>query len=113
MSWWARGVWALRCLARRTDARPPPSPPGPGDFFWLPEPEILLEITEYAGPCKNQGKFFLPGASFNRINHHVYPGCSRLYTKVVRNGCGIVSQGNVVAAFKGGTGMAPGPEKIE
>lgn len=86
---------------------------GPGDFFWLPEPEILLEITEYAGPCKNQGKFFLPGASFNRINHHVYPGCSRLYTKVVRNGCGIVSQGNVVAAFKGGTGMAPGPEKIE
>ena len=32
----------------------------PGDFFWLPEPEILLQVTEYAGPCKNQGEHMRP-----------------------------------------------------
>ena len=47
--------------------------------------EVLIEVTDYASPCKTITSSFLDG-DFNRINHQVAPDASRIYAKVLEVG---------------------------
>ncbi len=47
--------------------------------------EVLVEITDYASPCWKNAVWFRDG-DFNRLNHKVNPGCSRMYAKVLEGG---------------------------
>jgi len=56
-------------------------------------PEVILEITRYAAPCKTNARWF-KGGDFNRMNQKIFPGWSRVYAKVVATGW--VKRGDVV-----------------
>ena len=47
--------------------------------------EVLVEISDYAGPCKNIKASFR-GGEFKRISQKLRPGHSRLYARVIRTG---------------------------
>ena len=47
--------------------------------------EVLLEITSYTSPCNSIPDSFLDG-KYQRISQKVYPGCSRVYARVLRPG---------------------------
>lgn len=47
--------------------------------------EVLIEITSYAGPCRNIQESFI-NHQFKRISQKVYPGEARLYARVLRTG---------------------------
>ncbi len=63
---------------------------------------VVLEITEYAVPCKTIAGSFAKGA-FVRIGQKVNPGWSRLYAKVLSPG--VLSTGQSVRAE-----ISPEPE---
>lgn len=44
--------------------------------------EVLIEVTDYASPCKKNARWFKDG-NFNRINHALHPGWSRVYARVL------------------------------
>lgn len=46
---------------------------------------VELEVTKYASPCKTIGGSFRDGY-FNRISQKLYPGWSRIYTRVITLG---------------------------
>ena len=46
---------------------------------------MLVELTAYAGPCSNLVPCFL-GGEFTRVSQKAYPGWSRLYARVLREG---------------------------
>lgn len=56
----------------------------PGARLRLGE-SVLLEVTRYTTPCNTIAPFFLDGY-FKRISQEVYPGWSRVYTKVLQSG---------------------------
>ncbi len=56
----------------------------PGSRLRLGE-DVLIEITEYTAPCSNVAWCFFDG-DFNRMNHRVLPGWSRVYAKVLSEG---------------------------
>ena len=47
--------------------------------------DVLIEITDYAGPCKTITRSFAD-TDFNRINHALHPDESRVYAKVIAPG---------------------------
>jgi MOSC domain-containing protein YiiM len=47
--------------------------------------EVLVEISDYAGPCKNIKASFR-GGDFKRISQKLRPGHSRLYARVIQTG---------------------------
>ncbi|MEO6212752.1 MAG: MOSC domain-containing protein, partial [Vicinamibacterales bacterium] len=47
--------------------------------------ELAVEITSAASPCKKIAGSFREG-EFIRVSHNVYPGWSRFYGRVVREG---------------------------
>jgi MOSC domain-containing protein YiiM len=47
--------------------------------------DALLELTDYATPCSNLRPYFL-GGMFVRVSQKKYPGWSRLYARVLREG---------------------------
>jgi MOSC domain-containing protein YiiM len=57
---------------------------GPGVCLQL-GPEVLVEVTGYAAPCKNINAAFQDGA-INEISEKKYPGRSRVYTRVLHTG---------------------------
>lgn len=46
---------------------------------------VELEVTGYAAPCKTIRQSFTDGY-FNRISQKLFPGWSRVYTKVLKGG---------------------------
>src|ERR1043166_192383 len=46
---------------------------------------IVLDVTDFAWPCKTIRPAFLDGDS-NRISHKLFPGWSRAYARVTGNG---------------------------
>ena len=48
-------------------------------------PDVLIEITDYTAPCWKNAQWFSDG-DFNRINHKVNPGRSRVYARVLQGG---------------------------
>jgi MOSC domain-containing protein YiiM len=46
---------------------------------------VLLEITDYAAPCGTIARYFM-GRKYGRISQKKYPGLSRLYARVLRDG---------------------------
>ncbi len=55
-----------------------------GDQLAIGE-RVLLEITDYATPCKTIAASFTD-QQFKRISHKLYPGWSRLYARVLCEG---------------------------
>lgn len=55
--------------------------------------DVLLEITSYAAPCKTIKNSFMD-EEFSRISHKLYPGQSRLYASVLKEGT--VREGDMV-----------------
>lgn len=55
-----------------------------GDCLALGD-EVLVQLSGYAAPCSNITESFADG-EFKRISQKVYPGESRLYTRVLRTG---------------------------
>ena len=47
--------------------------------------EVVIELTSYAGPCRNIRKSFADG-KFKRISQKQHAGESRLYARVIRTG---------------------------
>ncbi len=64
----------------------------PGDRLTIGA-TVQLEITSYTTPCRLNGQWFKDG-EYGRIAQEAYPGWSRLYARVLREG--IVTQGDVV-----------------
>ena len=56
----------------------------PGDRLLL-GPEVVIEITGYAHPCKNIAESFHEG-EFARVSQKLHPGDSRLYARVRQGG---------------------------
>jgi MOSC domain-containing protein YiiM len=56
--------------------------------------EVLIEVTDYASPCKKNARWFKDG-DFNRINQATHPGFSRVYARVLATGH--IRTGDVVA----------------
>ena len=56
--------------------------------------EVLLEVTDYTSPCKTIRESFIDGR-FVRISQKLYPGWSRVYTRVLSEG--EISSGDSVA----------------
>ncbi len=48
-------------------------------------PDVMLQVTSYAGPCKTIKRSFL-NEIFIRISQKVFPNESRLYTRVLQEG---------------------------
>ncbi len=48
-------------------------------------PEVMLQVTSYAAPCKTIKRSFL-NEIFIRISQKVFPNESRLYTRVLQEG---------------------------
>ena len=46
---------------------------------------VLIEVTEYAGPCWKNARWFADG-DFNHINEALRPGFSRVYACVLETG---------------------------
>jgi len=55
-----------------------------GDQFHVGD-EVQLQVTRYTSPCNNIGESFVD-EEFMRISQKVYPGWSRVYTRVLREG---------------------------
>ncbi|MGN6646808.1 MAG: MOSC domain-containing protein [Cytophaga sp.] len=55
-----------------------------GDRLQLGQ-DVIIEITSYTVPCKTIIQSFADGY-FSRISQKMYPGNSRLYAKVIREG---------------------------
>ena len=65
--------------------------------------EVELEVTDFAAPCATiRGSF--ADANSNRINEQKWPGWSRLYARVLREG--VVKPGDEVRVQGGGTGRS-------
>ena len=47
--------------------------------------EVLVEVSSYTAPCKTNARWFA-GGDFNRMNHQLHPGCSRVYARVLEEG---------------------------
>jgi MOSC domain-containing protein YiiM len=47
--------------------------------------QVVVEITDFARPCKHNRAWFSDG-NFNRMNQKLFPGCSRLYARVLAPG---------------------------
>lgn len=47
--------------------------------------EVVVEVTQYTSPCKTIADAFSDG-DFTRISQKVYPGESRVYARVIREG---------------------------
>ncbi len=47
---------------------------------------VLLEITDYAQPCRTIARYFKL-RRYGRISQKSHPGMSRLYAKVLEDGC--------------------------
>jgi MOSC domain-containing protein YiiM len=47
--------------------------------------EVLVEVTSYTQPCWKIASWFADG-DFNRMNQKTYPGCSRVYARVLEEG---------------------------
>lgn len=73
-------VHGIDWFAIRTDAR-------------IEVGEVLLEVTRAASPCHKIGPSFHDGV-FARVSQKVYPGWSRFYARVLREG--LVSTGDRV-----------------
>jgi len=56
--------------------------------------EVILEIVSYAAPCKTIKRSFL-NEIFVRISQKVFPGESRLYTRVLQEGS--IQQGDLIS----------------
>jgi MOSC domain-containing protein YiiM len=48
-------------------------------------PDLLLEVTDYAAPCRKNMQWFAD-RKFSRISQKHYPGSSRLYARVLTEG---------------------------
>jgi MOSC domain-containing protein YiiM len=59
--------------------------------------EVLLEITRETTPCTTIAGSFIDGYS-NRIHHKRFPGESRMYAKVLREG--LVREGDNISAVE-------------
>ncbi len=57
-------------------------------------PDLLIEVTSYAGPCHKNRRWFRDG-DWSRISQKNNPGWSRVYARVLREG--IVRPGDLVA----------------
>lgn len=64
--------------------------------------DVRLEITSYTVPCDHNARWFCDG-DYKRISQKHYPGWSRVYAKVLREG--LVRPGDEVA-IEAGTGEA-------
>lgn len=64
----------------------------PGDRLTIGA-AVQLEIMSYTTPCRLNGQWF-KGGDYGRISQNLYPGWSRVYARVLREG--IVSQGDPV-----------------
>ncbi len=53
--------------------------------------EVIVELTSYAGPCRNIRKSFRDG-KFKRISQKEHAGEARLYARVIRTGTLAVGQ---------------------
>ncbi len=61
---------------------------------------VQVEIMSYTTPCRLNGQWFKDG-DYRRIAQDLYPGWSRLYARVLREGT--VSQGDeVLVEWRGG-----------
>jgi MOSC domain-containing protein YiiM len=58
--------------------------------------EVIIEITDYAAPCKTNRQWFKNG-EFNRMSQKLHPGWSRVYARVVHPG--VVRPGDPVERF--------------
>ena len=47
--------------------------------------EVIIELSSYAGPCRNIRKYFSDG-KFGRISQKEHAGEARLYARVIRTG---------------------------
>jgi MOSC domain-containing protein YiiM len=47
--------------------------------------EVLLEVTDYASPCRTIQRFFV-GGRYERASHKIHPKDSRYYARVLRGG---------------------------
>ncbi|HEY0005997.1 MAG TPA: MOSC domain-containing protein [Pyrinomonadaceae bacterium] len=47
--------------------------------------EVLIEIASYTNPCQTIASSFAEGR-FKRISQKLYPGCSRLYARILQTG---------------------------
>ena len=56
----------------------------PGDRIRAGE-SVVLELTSYTEPCERNARWFKDG-EFTRISQKHYPGCSRLYARVLAEG---------------------------
>jgi MOSC domain-containing protein YiiM len=63
---------------------------GPGSQIHLGE-QVQIEITDYAAPCRKNMRWF-SDRRFSRMSQQHYPGSSRLYARVLREG--MVSTGD-------------------
>lgn len=66
----------------------------PGDRLTIGA-HVRLELTSYTTPCHLNAQWFKNG-DFSRIEQEAYPGWSRLYARVIREG--VVKAGDVVVA---------------
>jgi MOSC domain-containing protein YiiM len=58
--------------------------------------DVLLEITDFATPCRTVAHVFADHA-FSRISHKKHPGTSRVYARVLRDG--VISVGDEVTVL--------------
>lgn len=47
--------------------------------------QVLLEVTRYTSPCNNIRESFI-NKDYSRISQNLYPGWSRVYTRVLQTG---------------------------
>jgi MOSC domain-containing protein YiiM len=59
--------------------------------------DVLIEITSYTAPCKTIRTSFLED-NFNVISQKLYPGYSRLYAKVLKEGW--IAKGDLIQKIK-------------
>jgi MOSC domain-containing protein YiiM len=66
--------------------------------------EALLEVTDYTKPCRTIRESF-EGFHFIRMSQKLYPGWSRVYARVLREG--VVRTGDAVSLRLRSTGSSP------
>lgn len=64
----------------------------PGDQLIIGK-HVQLELTSYTTPCRLNAQWFKDG-DYGRIEQEAYPGWSRLYARVIREG--VIRTGDVV-----------------
>lgn len=55
--------------------------------------DVVIEVSSYTAPCHKNAQWFA-GGDFNRMNHQLHPGCSRVYARVLEEG--VVRDGDAV-----------------